>query len=181
MCLENGSESVDSPALAGLFFYVNLCGIIQVLYINIKIMLKQKNVCLLALLKLRRSGSARQGFTLIELLIVIAIIGILASIVLVSLASGREKAKIAGFKATVHSMQTKAIEACDTGPIDYTNGTGSFGTIPSAIDAAGITDNGQNCGSNGLDIFNASVPSVELTTPCTAVIEQTGITSYAGC
>jgi len=114
-------------------------------------------------------------------LIVIAIIGILASIVLVSLSSAREKAKVATFKATVHSLQTKAIEVCDTGAINYTDGTGSFGTIPAAINAAGIVDNGQNCGPNGSDAFNASIPSGQLTTPCTAVIEQTGITSYAGC
>lgn len=126
-------------------------------------------------------NKTQKGFTLIELLIVIAIIGILASIVLVSLASAREKAKIAGFKATVHSMQTKAIEACDTGPIDYTNGSGSFGVIPAAINDGGITDNGQNCGSDGSDAFNASIPSAELTTTCTAVIDQTGITSFDTC
>ena len=126
----------------------------------------------------------QRGFTLIELLIVIAIIGILASVVLVSLSGGREKAKIARFKAAAHSMQSAAIAACDDNIIDFTDGTGSFGTIPTDIDSSTLGTLGtdvQDCGPLSSQTFSISVPSAGLATPCTATMEETGITNFDTC
>lgn len=88
---------------------------------------------------------------------------------------------MARFKAVVHSMQTKALEACDSGPIDYTDVTGSFGTIPVDVDATGITNDVQDCGVGTSNTFSVDVPSANLAVVCTATMTDTGITNFAGC
>ena len=66
--------------------------------------------------------SGRQGFTLIETLVVIAIIGIIASIILVSLGSVRNKARDVKRKADISQMGRFLVLSCyfpDSGGGDY--------------------------------------------------------------
>jgi prepilin-type N-terminal cleavage/methylation domain-containing protein len=84
---------------------------------------------------MKNKNKNKKGFTLIELLIVIAIIGILASIVLVSLNSARTKARYASFEASVSSIKGVAVVCVDGG------GTPSTAAAGVAIcDETAITD-----------------------------------------
>jgi len=104
--------------------------------------------------KINRTG----GFTLIELLVVIAIIGILSSVVLVSLNSARNKGKDVRVISTVNQLRT-TIESLSNGST-YVNAFGS-----ATITAGATVTYGVEC-MTGLT-YAAATPAGTASTACT--------------
>lgn len=80
-----------------------------------------------------------RGFTLIELLVVISIIGILASVVLVSLNSARNRGADAAIKGNISGIRTQAELTYDTSNSYATVCANATNAINAAKSAAGVS------------------------------------------
>ena len=94
----------------------------------------------------RTSSKFTTGFTLIELLAVVAIIGILSTVVIASLNGAREKGKVAFVKSTLKNMQSQAeITYNETGSyaslydVSTYDCTGSLSTMAQSLTDKGFT------------------------------------------
>ena len=83
--------------------------------------------------------SNKKGFTLIELLMVIAIIGILASVVLASMNTSRQRASDGKTKAQLSSIRSAAEL--------YRDGVGNYGISVLGTEAAVAPNFGNGCSS----------------------------------
>jgi prepilin-type N-terminal cleavage/methylation domain-containing protein len=83
----------------------------------------------------------RRGFTLIDLLVVIAIIGILSSVILASLNTARDKGADAAIKSDLNNIRSQAELYYDQNSQDYT-GVCADPTMVRAQTSAEVTNGG---------------------------------------
>jgi len=125
---------------------------------------------------------SRQAFTLIELLIIIAIMGILLSVVLITLNTARNRAKDNSFKTIAKSIQTGLVSCCINSETALGNTVNQpicagGGNYPSDVSIGTI--NGGNC--NGSSFSKEVTPGTKNSGNCTKATITTENVIYTGC
>ena len=107
-----------------------------------------------------QKGGSRILLWIVGILVGVAVLGIMASIVLVSLSSAREKAQEASFKAQVTSIIPVALTVCDQRNITQKDlmGSGEKQHFDSIATNKSLK---QSCGSEGRGTFSFSVNGID--------------------
>ena len=101
-------------------------------------------------MKLKNYKINKEGFTLIELLVVVATIGVLASIVLASLNTARDKGKVAAIKSNLKNMGPQMeLAYSDNGSYGGINPSGTSEFLPSTVCIGPIANMAQSIISSG--------------------------------
>lgn len=121
--------------------------------------------------------SKRKAFTLIELLIVIAITGILATVVIAGLNGGTIKSKKKAFIAEVKGSISGLVNKCNNESNIVAGDFPATGNATWTISGGSYT---QSCGRTGNGTFNFLASSVKVT-GCSATVTNAGAVFTAQC
>ncbi len=121
----------------------------------------------------------QKGFTLIELLVVIAIIGILSSVVAVSIGSSRSKANIAAFKSEAAAFPAALASICDTRVLVLATDVPAVGSHTVGVAVSGKDPTSSTvCSKSGTGNWAVTITATNtaVATACgTATIDPTGV------